>query len=226
MAILRRTNANCSTKSADEDSMEVDGEDEEDEEEEGDEGEDEDEDVTMEDAEGDDARPQKRKKAKKGRKSELNLEALQNEAVAVAALQDGQLQQMRLKRKYYAECLNFIRQIEGGMKIIEDLLASNSKAEVLEAMEFFRVVHEYHFDGAEAGIKKMLHLIWSKDNSSTSEDGKELKGIRPRLLECYRNLYFDAVPDMEPKQQVNRIAKNMIEYACFLSLCVEVLTSE
>lgn len=57
----------------------------------------------------------------------------------------------------------------------------------------------------------MLHLIWSKDNSSTNEDGKELKGIRPRLLECYRTLYFDPLPDMEPKQQVNRIAKNMIE---------------
>lgn len=60
----------------------------------------------------------------------------------------------------------------------------------------------------------MLHLIWSKDNSSTSEDGKELKGIRPRLLECYRSLYFDPIPDVEPKQQVNRIAKNMIEYVC------------
>jgi condensin complex subunit 1 len=59
----------------------------------------------------------------------------------------------------------------------------------------------------------MLHLIWSKDNnSSTSEDGKELKGVRSRLLECYRSLYFDALPDMEAKQQVNRIAKNMIEY--------------
>jgi len=64
----------------------------------------------------------------------------------------------------------------------------------------------------QIGIKKMLHLIWSKDNSSMSEDGKELKGIRSRLLECYRNLYFDPLPDMEPKQQVNRIAKNMIEY--------------
>ncbi len=62
------------------------------------------------------------------------------------------------------------------------------------------------------GIKKMLHLVWSKDNNSTSEDGKELKGIRSRLLECYRSLYFDALPDLEPKQQVNRIAKNMIEY--------------
>lgn len=97
----------------------------------------------------------KKSKVKKGRKSELNLEALQNEAVAVAALQGEQLQQVRLKRKYYAECLNFIRQIEGGMKIIEELLASNSKAEVLEAMDFFRVIHDYKFDGADVSV---LHL--------------------------------------------------------------------
>lgn len=64
---------------------------------------------------------------------------------------------------------------------------------------------------SQIGIKKMLHLIWSKDNSSMSEDGKELKGVRSRLLECYRSLYFDPLPDMEPKQQVNRISKNMIE---------------
>jgi condensin complex subunit 1 len=57
----------------------------------------------------------------------------------------------------------------------------------------------------------MLHLIWSKDINATSEDGKELKGVRARLLECYRSLYFDPLPDLEPKQQVNRIAKNMIE---------------
>jgi condensin complex subunit 1 len=67
------------------------------------------------------------------------------------------------------------------------------------------------FSAPQQGIKKMLHLIWSKDSSSTAEDGKELKGVRSRLLECYRSLYFDALPDMEPKQQVNRIAKNMIE---------------
>lgn len=57
----------------------------------------------------------------------------------------------------------------------------------------------------------MIHLIWSKDNSSTSEDGKELKGVRSRLLDCYKSLYFDVVQDLEPKDQINRIAKNMIE---------------
>jgi condensin complex subunit 1 len=68
------------------------------------------------------------------------------------------------------------------------------------------------------GIKKMLHLIWTKENTtSTTEDSKEVKGIRSRLLECYRNLYFDALPDMNPKDQVNRIAKNMVEFVFSLS---------
>lgn len=58
----------------------------------------------------------------------------------------------------------------------------------------------------------MLHLVWAKDNAAvTDDDGKELKGVKARLIECYRTLYFDPVADMEPKQQVNRITKNMIE---------------
>ncbi|KAJ3479305.1 hypothetical protein NLI96_g9147 [Meripilus lineatus] len=157
-------------------------------------------------------KPKKTKKKKRApRKSELNMEALTQEQQALAALESDQLLHLRLKKRYYAEGLSFIRLVEEGMKVVEQLLASTNKAEVLESMEFFRVVFEYQFDGAEIGIRKMLHLIWSKDNSSTTEDGKELKGIRSRLLECYRNLYFDPIPDMEPKQQVNRIAKNMIE---------------
>ena len=52
-----------------------------------------------------------------------------------------------------------------------------------------------------------------------SEDGKEFKGVGSRLFGCYRSLYFDPLPDMEPKQ-VNRRAKNMIEYVgrCDISL--------
>ncbi|KAI0063924.1 hypothetical protein BV25DRAFT_1906937 [Artomyces pyxidatus] len=153
----------------------------------------------------------KKKEGQKKRKSELDIATLTNEQAALAALESNQILHLRLRKRYYAEGLNFIRQVEDAMNIICQLLGSTNKAEVLEAMEFFRVAHEYQFDSAEMGIKKMLHLIWSKDNSSMSEDGKELKGIRSRLLETYRSLYFDALPDMEAKLQVNRIAKNMIE---------------
>lgn len=150
-------------------------------------------------------------KQKTGRKSELDMAALTDEQAALAALESNQLLHLRLRKRYYSEALNFIRQVEEAAQLIFQLLGSTHKTEVLESMEFFRVAHEYQLDSAEIGIKKMLHLIWSKDNSSMSEDGKELKGVRSRLLECYRSLYFDPLPDMEPKQQVNRIAKNMIE---------------
>lgn len=124
------------------DEMDVDGEDQEDD------ADDADGDVAM--ADGDEgAEAPKRKKSKKGRKSELNMEALTNEAAAMAALEGNQMLHLKLRRKYYSEALNFIRQLEAGMKIVEQLLASTNKPEVLEAMEFFRVAYEYQFDGAE-----------------------------------------------------------------------------
>jgi condensin complex subunit 1 len=60
----------------------------------------------------------------------------------------------------------------------------------------------------------MLHLIWTKDNNAVGEDGKELKGIRARVIECYKALFYEPLPDpeMTAKAQVARIAKNMIEY--------------
>lgn len=179
--------------------------------------------------EGTPSSKQKSKNKKNGRKSELDMAALTDEQAALAALESNQVLHLRLRKRYYSEALNFIRQVEEAAQMIFQLLGSTHKTEVLEGMEFFRVAHEYQLDSAEVslricwvsqdgslmmlqiGIKRMLHLIWSKDNSSMSEDGKELKGVRSRLLECYRSLYFDVIPDMEPKQQVNRIAKNMIE---------------
>ncbi|KAJ7052444.1 non-SMC mitotic condensation complex subunit 1-domain-containing protein [Mycena amicta] len=147
----------------------------------------------------------------KPRKSQVSAE-LTAQQVLIEHQKNTELLEKRLLKKYFADALNFIRQIDGTVETMEKLLGSKNKAEVLEAMEFFRVANEYKFHWAEFGIKKMLHLIWNKDNgNSTSEEGQDLKGIRQRLLECYRYLYFDPVPDLDPKAQVQRIAKNMIE---------------
>ena len=62
----------------------------------------------------------------------------------------------------------------------------------------------------------MVHLIWSKDNNQTSEGRDGPKGMCLRLLECYRSLYSDSLPEMEPKQRVNRNAKNVIELTLIL----------
>jgi condensin complex subunit 1 len=114
-----------------------------------------------EDADGNPCTPKKKKKSKKAkkeassrtqpRKSELDMAALSNEQAALAALEGNQILHLRLRKKYYVEALNFIRQIEGAMEIIAQLLGSTNKAEVLEAMEFFRVAYEYQFESAEVG---------------------------------------------------------------------------
>lgn len=94
-----------------EDGMDVDEDEDEDD--------DEDEEMKSEDGEPRTPKPKKSKKAKKSklkpRKSELNMEALTNEQAALAALESNQLLHLRLRKKYYAEGLNFIRHIENAM---------------------------------------------------------------------------------------------------------------
>jgi condensin complex subunit 1 len=120
---------------------------------------------------------------------------------------------LRGRKRYYTEALRFINQIESAIPILCELLVSTTKTEVLESMRFFRTAYEYNIMSAEAGIKTMLHLIWTKDNNSTNstEEGLDGKGIKASLIEVYKSLYFDVVPDLSPSQQVNRITKNMIE---------------
>jgi condensin complex subunit 1 len=165
-----------------------------------------------------------------------DLDAIAKEQMA--AVKDGQaIRHLRMTKKYFADAISFIKLIQSGVPALSELLVSTSKAEVLESMQFFRVAHIYELPSAEVrgsldfqmliteltpkrfaqiGIKKMVHLIWTKDNNTT-EEGTELRGVRSSLLDVYRSLYFDASPDESPKENVNRITKNMIEYVYYTS---------
>lgn len=172
-----------------------------------------DEDEADEDGEdGEDASPKPKKKARKSgakpRPSQIDLAAVQAEQ---ASLDPETIMRLRLTKKYYSDALKFINQIEGAIPTLCELLVSTNKSEVLEAMRFFRTAYEYNVESSEQGIKTMLHLIWTKDNNATTEDGTDGRSIRGNLIDVYRSLYFDVVPDLAPKQQVNRIAKNMLE---------------
>ena len=89
---------------------------------------------------------------KSGRKSELDMAALTDEQAALAALESNQLLHLRLRKRYYSEALNFIRQVEDAAETILKLLGSTHKTEVLESMEFFRVAHEYQLDGSKVSL--------------------------------------------------------------------------
>jgi hypothetical protein len=107
-----------------------------------------DDDTEMADGDASSSKP-KGKKHKKRRKSELDMAALGDEQAAVAALESTELMKLRLTKKYCAEALNFVKQLDGAMSTLSDLLGSKSKPEVLEAIEFFRVAHEYKLEGSD-----------------------------------------------------------------------------
>ncbi|KAN0063421.1 condensin complex non-SMC subunit Cnd1 [Thecaphora frezii] len=201
------------------------GEEEEDDDEEEDDNEDDDEDDDDEtmDIDDDDAnrtpKPKSKSKSKakakargaKGRRSGVDLKALAAAQAQMQPVDAEKIMKLRLTKRYYDDAVRFITQLEGAMPILSQLLVSTNKAEVLESMEFFRVAYEYRLAGAAAGIRKMVHLIWTKDNTLVMEDGSQLKGVRSRLIEVYRALYFEARPELSAKDNVARIARNMIE---------------
>ena len=98
----------------------------------------------------------KSKGKKSGRKSELDMAALTDEQAALAALESNQLLHLRLRKRYYSEALNFIRQVEEASEKILKLLGSTHKTEQLESMEFFKVAHEYQLDSAKVSLCNAL----------------------------------------------------------------------
>ncbi|RUS34016.1 hypothetical protein BC938DRAFT_482818, partial [Jimgerdemannia flammicorona] len=113
--------------------------------------------------------------------------------------------QLDLTKRFCTDAITFIMQIHAATPIIVLLLASKTKAEVLEAMDFLVMANNYRIDAASDGIKKMLHLIWTKDNSD------EGKGVKTKLLDCYRTLYLELDGNLSPKENVNKIARNLIQ---------------
>ncbi|KAI8393588.1 non-SMC mitotic condensation complex subunit 1-domain-containing protein [Radiomyces spectabilis] len=115
------------------------------------------------------------------------------------------LQQLNLMRAFHADAIRFIQQIHTAIPTICQILSSKSKAEVIEAMDFLVTAYNYKIKEASTGIKKMLHLIWTKD---TSDEGK---GVKMKLLECYRNLYLEMDAKLSSKENINVIARNLIQ---------------
>lgn len=112
---------------------------------------------------------------------------------------------LQLQQRYYSDAIQFARQIDDAIPVLCQLLASTNKTEVIDAMEFFVTAHYYRIQAAQEGIRKMVHLVWSKDSGSD-----ESKGIRGRLIDCYRSLYLAPIPSLSTKDNVSLATRKLI----------------
>ncbi|ORZ04942.1 non-SMC mitotic condensation complex subunit 1-domain-containing protein [Absidia repens] len=102
------------------------------------------------------------------------------------------MQQLTLMKTFLADAIKFIEQIHKSIPIVGHLLSSKSKLEVVESMDFFMTAYLYKVDLAK----------------DTSDEGK---GIKMKLLDCYRALYIEADENLSKRQNINNVAKNLIE---------------
>lgn len=119
---------------------------------------------------------------------------------------------LTLAHRFNADAIKFITQIHTAIPFICLILASKAKIEVLEAMDFFVTAWNYKIEASVEGIKKMPHLIWTKDNSD------EGKGIKTKLLECYKTLYLEMDANLTEKENINTIARNLVQLTFNASL--------
>lgn len=85
----------------------------------------------------------------------------------------------------YAKC---------AVSAVSELLEEKSGTDVLEAIQFMTLSHEYNLPGAEAGVQQMLKLVSSKE-----------PGIRDAVIDAYTRLYFNSTSDKKEEAAVEII---------------------
>lgn len=111
------------------------------------------------------------------------------------------------QKQYYSDAVKFVTAINNIIPTICSLLSSTTKTEVFDVMEFLVDAHIYKLESSEAGIRKMLHLIWERELSS--EDGTK-QSIKEHLIENYRKIYLYADDSLPPKDRHANIARSLV----------------
>ena len=133
---------------------------------------------------------------------EQKVAALQKAAEEAATSEA--MNKLQLTKRYYVEALRFIEVLHEATELVCQLLMSKNKNEVVESMDFLVVADAYKIEIAKKGIRKMLHLIWTKGNSD------EGKGVQTHLIDCYKGIFFDAPDTFSENDAANYVARNMI----------------
>ncbi|RKP34889.1 non-SMC mitotic condensation complex subunit 1-domain-containing protein [Dimargaris cristalligena] len=115
--------------------------------------------------------------------------------------------QLQLQQRYYKDALRFVYQLSDAIPTLCQLLGSTHKAEVMESMDFFVAAYHYKIDRAVEGVRKMVHLIWIKDNTA----GDEAKGVKTKLIDCYSKIYIPPRGgELSDREVTSQTVRNLI----------------
>lgn len=133
-----------------------------------------------------------------------DVSRIEEEADTAGGENTNAIVKSRLMVAYYKDAIEFIESLHKSISLISDLLFSRNRNEVLEAMDFLVLCNAYDIEPSQAGIKRMLHLVWVK---GMNDEGTS---ISSHLIECYKQLFLDAPENATQNEQGAYIAKNLV----------------
>ena len=77
--------------------------------------------------------------------------------------------------------MEFVTLLQKAIPILCQLLESKNNTDVMEGIDFFVTSYEFGLNNAMMGIRRMLGLVWSKEQS-----------IKEAIIEAYKRLYLRA----------------------------------
>ena len=89
--------------------------------------------------------------------------------------------------------MSFHTQYQQVLMIVCRLLGSQVSSDVHESVEFVVIAYEFGLKNALLGVRRMLSLVWSKDND-----------IKTKVMDAYTRLYLN------PQAQGQRYQLNLI----------------
>ncbi|KAL8621609.1 hypothetical protein ACOMHN_036842 [Nucella lapillus] len=99
--------------------------------------------------------------------------------------------------QYLKDSLAFARQIQEAVPILCQLLGSKSTSDVFEAVEFFVTSYEFGVSAALQGVRRMLVLIWSKEQS-----------VKDAVVGAYKRLYLETTTGTQRNRALS-VVKNL-----------------
>lgn len=132
-----------------------------------------------------------------------------------------EMMRARLALELCDDALCFIKLIALGTEKISKLLFSKSKLETIELMDFLVLVEAHGISESYDGIRRMLHLVWSK--AATDENSNAVTVVG-HLIDCYRQLFL-LPPPTSMDQQAQYMAKNLVQLT-FGALALDLASLE
>lgn len=141
---------------------------------------------------------------------QLQLENSNNSAPSAQSANNGneisseQMEALMRQKRYYTDAIQFTEHVISALPVLMDLLSSKTKSDVVESVQFFVAAHMSRLGESKDGIRKMVHLVWSKDTGDN-----ESKSIRECLIQAYCQL-FVMLPIGVEKDRARAVVRNLI----------------